>query len=311
MKVICSKYLDNGSYADIWIGTDDLNRQVAIKVMKAAGAAVSTLEQHANVLIRAKHINVVDVYSIEDVNIPDVGTQRSMIMEFITGETLDKFLKHEQSDSILYEVGAQIIEGLEYIHTQGLVHMDLHEQNIMVTDKNKVKLIDIMYRSSLKDEIDTISNLRVKTDLNLLTDILSEIILKSQLGQVGVNEFKNIITSNNSLSGIKYAYHDVFTFARSRFRVGNLFYSGVQGFEKLRLYKFRAECLHDVLDFINLANKKIRGYRIDNDYIPDVEVEIATEISKTELLNIMSFIPDGHVMSETLETIHEYTGERK
>ncbi|TOQ19598.1 protein kinase, partial [Vibrio parahaemolyticus] len=149
MDVVCVKYITDGSYADIWLGMDELNRTVAVKVMKEAGANVSTLEQHAEVLVKASHSNVVDVYAIDKVDIPNVGEERSIIMEYIEGITLDKYLVKKNSSRNLYEVGSQILDGLIYIHSQGLVHMDLHEQNIMVTENHKAKLIDIMYTSSL------------------------------------------------------------------------------------------------------------------------------------------------------------------
>lgn len=136
MDVECIKYLSDGSYADIWLAIDELNRSVAIKAMKPEGEGVSTLAQHADVLVRAKHENVVDVYSIEDVNIPKDGLKKCIIMEFVQGVTVDEYLSEERQSRHLYEVGAQILEGLMYIHVKGLVHMDLHERNIMITENN-------------------------------------------------------------------------------------------------------------------------------------------------------------------------------
>lgn len=310
MKVVCDVYLNDGNYAKIWVGMDDLNRKVAIKVMKEAGANVSTLEEHAEVLIRASHRNVVNVYSIEDVDIPEAGIKKSIIMEFIEGDTLDVYLNYEHNEHDLYDVGAQIIEGLEYIHNQGLVHMDLHEKNIMVTNDNHVKLIDIMYLSSLKNESRKTADSRRSRDFDLLKEVLTQLILASILGKDGVSEFEKLIASSNDLVEIKHAYHDVFTFACARCRIGTLFSNNKKGLEKLRLYKFRAECLTDVLQFMEQAKGKVRGYSIENDYIPDVEVEIVSSHSKSELLQLFENIIDAHVMIDTFESIHKYTGER-
>lgn len=77
-------------------------------------------------------------------------------------------------------------------------------------------------------------------------------------------------------------------------------------------YKFRAECLQDVVDFINLTIGKIQNLEIyhDPDY-PDTRLTFDTSLDKESLLLIIDKIEDGHVMSDTLELLSEYTGKRK
>ncbi|EJG0999786.1 protein kinase [Vibrio parahaemolyticus] len=309
MDVVCVKYITDGSYADIWLGMDELNRTVAVKVMKEAGANVSTLEQHAEVLVKASHSNVVDVYTIDKVDIPNVGEERSIIMEYIEGITLDKYLVKKNSSRNLYEVGSQILDGLIYIHSQGLVHMDLHEQNIMVTENHKAKLIDIMYTSSLSKLDKKTVDQRLAYDVSQVKSVLCQIIKASKLESDGEKEFLALVHGVDDLTKISHAYHDVFTFARSRCHISGLFLSD-ENLSKLRLYKFRAECLSDVLEFFERARGKIRGYRIDNDMLPDVDVEIVSSYPKQELFYHLGNAPDTHVMTETFESIHTYTGLR-
>lgn len=313
MNVECLEYINDGAYAEVWLAIDELNRAVAVKAMKPSGAGVSTLQQHADVLIRASHPNVVNVYSVDTVEIPNnpnatlVGNQDSIVMEFIEGITLDKYLIEKRTDKSLYKIGSQILDGLIYIHSQNLVHMDLHDNNIMVTESGQVKLIDIMYRNSLSQVTDEEKVKRIGFDISRLIDALERLIVKSKLGQQGKLEFNNLINGAESLEVIKNAFYDVFTFAHDRFRISGLFLSG-NSIAKLRHYKFKAEHLNDVLEFIKYAGSAVKGYRIDSDMLTDVEVEFVSTETKQKLINMLDRSPESEIMIYTLEHIYDYSG---
>ena len=90
---IVSRIADGG-YADVWNAVDELDRNVAVKLIRASAAVVSDALAHARALVRAAHQNVVTVYSIESVIDPDTGTEtKGIVMELIQGETLEKRLR--------------------------------------------------------------------------------------------------------------------------------------------------------------------------------------------------------------------------
>lgn len=312
MDIICIKHVADGAYADIWLGMDELNRTVALKVMKAAGSDVSTLSQHAQVLTRAKHRNVVDIYSVEEVEIPNEGVTKCIVMEFLTGQTLEDFLTHTRTDYELYSVGTQILDGMTFIHESGLVHMDLHEKNVMISSDLHVKLIDIMYLNSLRAIDENKKALRLSCDVEQIKNILGLLISKSKLQQSGVKKFEKMTSSATDIAKINVAYHDLFTFAQERWSFATSFMD-IEKLLNLRLFKFRAECLPDVLNFFEAARHtgKYFGYRFENDGLPDVDVELLSTATKDEIETIMKTVEDGHVMLDTIEPIHEYTGERK
>jgi tRNA A-37 threonylcarbamoyl transferase component Bud32 len=312
MDIECIKYVAAGAYADIWLGMDELNRTVAVKVMKAAGADVSTLNQHAEVLTRAKHRNVVDLYSIEDVEIPDAGKNKCIVMEYLSGQTLEDFLKQERTEYDLYSVGTQILDGMMFIHEVGLVHMDLHERNVMISDDLHVKLIDIMYLSSLKAIDDKRKEARRACDLAQVKAIMQMLISRSRLQELGVHKFDELTSGATDITEINIAYHNLFTFAQKRWSFVADFLD-IDRLINLRIYMFRAECLPDVLGFFEEARRtrKYFGYRIENVALPDVVVELLTTATKNEIEQIMKNGEDTHVMLDTIEPIHEYTGDRK
>ena len=80
--------------------------------------------------------------------------------------------------------------------------------------------------------------------------------------------------------------------------------------KNLKLFKLRAECFHDVLILIDKLNKNLYGFRIERDFLPDVEFEFITNLTSEQILEILSKQVDSHVMMDTLKPIEEYTGER-
>lgn len=71
-------------------------------------------------------------------------------MEFVEGETLDVFLKRLRQSmpwdgwlQHLVEIICSLLEGLEYLHQQGVIHRDLKPQNILITSQGETKLLDL------------------------------------------------------------------------------------------------------------------------------------------------------------------------
>lgn len=67
-----------------------------------------------------------------------------IIMEYISGGNLQSFVKKrrrltEKTSKIIYK---QIIEGLQYIHSQGIVHRDIKLENILIDLNNNIKICD-------------------------------------------------------------------------------------------------------------------------------------------------------------------------
>ena len=66
-------------------------------------------------------------------------------MEYINGETLSSYLKKKHfciSEKKICEIMKQIGEGIYYLHSFGIVHRDIKPDNILINDKNEIKIID-------------------------------------------------------------------------------------------------------------------------------------------------------------------------
>lgn len=73
-------------------------------------------------------------------------------------------------------------------------------------------------------------------------------------------------------------------------------------------FKFRAECLHDVVELLKIM--PCYCYNIRTIGVPDVEMEFSCDAFRDEVVAYMDQIPDSHVMIQTLRDADEYTGKR-
>lgn len=96
-------------------------------------------QKEFDILVRLQHPNIVKAEALEEVE----GYGRCLVMEWIEGDTLDVWLAQKpiRSDRLL--VARQLLEVVEFIHSQQVVHRDLKPSNIMVTRNGAtLKLID-------------------------------------------------------------------------------------------------------------------------------------------------------------------------
>ena len=75
-------------------------------------------------------------------------------------------------------------------------------------------------------------------------------------------------------------------------------------------YKFRAECINDVLQFMEKAKFHYDVKIVRKGVFPDVVVELATKEPLNSITTIFKEIPDSHVVLETIQPKKLYTGER-
>ena len=81
--------------------------------------------------------------------------------------------------------------------------------------------------------------------------------------------------------------------------------------KRMKKYKMRAECMNDIFAFTNRFAQSMNKFAIHGCmHIPDVEFEFESSEPIETLMEILSNIPDSHVMMETLQPKSKYTGIR-
>lgn len=92
-----------------------------------------------DILVSLNHPNIVRCYGIEEVE--DLGL--CIIMEYVDGVTLDKFLETKPSTAQRRKVVKQMLNAMDYYHELQLVHRDLKPSNILITNNaHNVRIID-------------------------------------------------------------------------------------------------------------------------------------------------------------------------
>ena len=119
-----------------------LDRIVAIKVLPSEAVADpgrrQRFVQEAKAASALHHPNIVVVHDIAR----DQG-EDFIVMEYVQGRTMDEVIGRKGlklGPALGYAV--QIADGLARAHAAGIVHRDLKPNNIMVTDDNRVKILD-------------------------------------------------------------------------------------------------------------------------------------------------------------------------
>jgi len=119
-----------------------LDRLVALKFMpphlSASAEDKARFIQEAKSAATLNHANICTIHDIKE----EEG-RNFIVMEFVDGVTLrDKFAEAPVpvKEAVAYAI--QIGEALEEAHSKGIVHRDIKSDNIMVTKKNQVKVMD-------------------------------------------------------------------------------------------------------------------------------------------------------------------------
>jgi tRNA A-37 threonylcarbamoyl transferase component Bud32 len=210
MDITLLEKLGDGAFADVWRAKDQLDREVAIKIIRPASLGIADALSHAKALARADHRNVVSVYSLEKIVDPDMGIPVDcVVMELLNGDTLTKRLSGTKFTLLeLRKVGVGIIEGLIHIHKQGMAHGDLHSDNVMVVE-GVAKIIDILYLNSLSTLSTEKKESRLRRDLVSLRLLLQQIIVHSEIDAAEATEFNNLLEAGATGDQMHRAFLEV------------------------------------------------------------------------------------------------------
>ena len=101
---------------------------------------VSIYSIHAHNLLAEKGLAPKIIY--DGTNGPRHGGLFMIVMEYVEGKTLTKFLQSSPSQGCLDAVLVSVTTAIELLHAEGLVFGDLRTPNILVDEDGHVKIID-------------------------------------------------------------------------------------------------------------------------------------------------------------------------
>ena len=132
--------LGAGGMGIVYHGVDVmLEREVAIKKLRPefsrTPGIAERFRREAKIQARLNHPNIAHLYSFfKD------GDSFYIVMEFVDGTPFSKLMPMPWQQALVMFL--EILEGLEYAHSLGVLHRDLKPDNIMAGPRGEVKIMD-------------------------------------------------------------------------------------------------------------------------------------------------------------------------
>lgn len=135
--------IGKGGFSRVYRATDKkLNRKVALKVYKSSELAekyspISEIQR----VIEFDHPNISRYIDIDEFEKEDAfgekETVQVCVMELLDGGNLAQFHQQNQDLAVLRKLLEDVLNGLSYLHQNGVIHRDIKPANILI--KNTVK----------------------------------------------------------------------------------------------------------------------------------------------------------------------------
>ena len=119
-----------------------LDRVVALKFLPkhllCEKEAKIRFEHEAKAASALNHTNITTIYEIDKAE-----DECFISMEYIEGQSIKKLIEEKTlSLKEILDIAVQVCEGLVIAHEKGIVHRDIKSDNIMVTSRGQVKIMD-------------------------------------------------------------------------------------------------------------------------------------------------------------------------
>ena len=124
---------------------ESLNRDVAIKVLRAGDEPKKTLARYERELQALTRLNHPGITSVFDAGIVEVGlaTLPYIVMDLIEGVPLDRYVRENNLDvTARLRLFVAICDAVAAAHRQGIIHRDLKPSNILVTPNGDPHICD-------------------------------------------------------------------------------------------------------------------------------------------------------------------------
>jgi serine/threonine protein kinase len=116
-----------------------LGRHVAVKTIhleqRLPDTALQRFFREAKMLSQLQHPNIVGIFDFGSENVPSVGQVHFMVMEHLTGEALDDFVRQRGAlpPDLVLDLIEQLCAGVTAAHQSQVIHRDLKPANIILS----------------------------------------------------------------------------------------------------------------------------------------------------------------------------------
>ena len=164
-RYIVEGVLGQGGFGITYLGIDELHeKKVAIKEFFPQGIVTRNIEYQDTVTVTfvgekenyekgkerfLKEARTMAKFSkdkgiVKALDFFEINNTAYIVMEYLEGVTLKQYLRENQriAPEDLIELLVPLIESLDEIHSQGMIHRDISPDNIMVLPDGRIKLMD-------------------------------------------------------------------------------------------------------------------------------------------------------------------------
>lgn len=135
-------WVGSGGSADVYRAADpSLDRHIALKIFTDSALTPEFRERFVLEAKAAAALNDPNIATVYEAGVAD--GRYYIALEYVDGESLRERLRDprcSRGDRLAYL--AQAARALEYAHAQGIVHCDLKPDNVLITKKGLVKIVD-------------------------------------------------------------------------------------------------------------------------------------------------------------------------
>jgi 5'-AMP-activated protein kinase, catalytic alpha subunit len=137
--------LGEGAFAKVKVATHiHTGEKVAIKILDKTAMVededdIKRVQKEINILKKLRHKNIIQLYEVMESR-----KNLYIVMEICEGRELFDYIveKKRLSDLEACKLFQEIIDGVEYLHSQCIVHRDLKPENLLLDYKNEIKISD-------------------------------------------------------------------------------------------------------------------------------------------------------------------------
>jgi len=152
---VITDWLGQGGMGQVFVALHQMmGRQVAIKVLpqsKSTSDAISNFKREIQTQAQLDHRNLVRAYDAGH-----DGNVYFLVTEYVLGTDLRKLVRSQ--GPLTMKQGASVISqaalGLDYAHSEGLIHRDVKPGNLLVTPEGLVKVSDLGLAGFLHEDND-------------------------------------------------------------------------------------------------------------------------------------------------------------